>query len=47
MAKYRPAGARKPKTARSSRGFIPCLIVIFAGFVLVFLLFYALLKSGK
>ena len=47
MAKFKPAGSRKPAAARSSRGMIPCFILIVSGFLLLFLLFYELLKSGK
>jgi hypothetical protein len=49
MAKFKPAGTRKAssKDKRSNLGFIPCLIVILLGLVLIFVLFYALLTSGK
>ena len=47
MAKFKPAGSRKPAGQSSSnRGLIPCAIVILSGFVLLFLLFYEILKSG-
>ncbi len=46
MAKFKPAGSRKAKAPRSNRGVIPCLILLVSGFVLIFLLFYAMLKSG-
>jgi hypothetical protein len=46
MAKFRPAGgARRGRTARSNKGLIPCAILIIAGFALVFLLLYEVLKS--
>ena len=47
MAKFRPAGSRKVKPQASSRGIIPCLFLLIAGFALIFLLFYAMLKSSK
>ena len=47
MAKFKPAGSRKAKAARSNRGAIPCFILILAGFTLISLLFYEILKSGK
>jgi len=46
MAKYRAAGSRK-STAKSNRGIFPCLFILIAVFVLGFLLFYAILKSGS
>ncbi len=47
MAKFKPAGSKKPKAAQSKRGFIPCLIVLVVGFVLISLLFFAVMKSGQ
>ena len=47
MAKYKPAGSRKAKAPSSKRGLIPCAILIVAGFALIFLLFYEILKSGR
>jgi hypothetical protein len=47
MAKFKPAGSRKVKAERSNKSAIPCLIVIVLGFLLIFLLFYELLKSGR
>jgi hypothetical protein len=48
MAKFKPVGSRKAKTAATSlRGAIPCFVVILVGFALIFLLFYEVLKSGK
>ena len=46
MAKFKPAGSKKPKAAQSKRGFIPCIVVLAIGFVLLSLLFYAVMKSG-
>lgn len=47
MSKFKPAGSRKAKGQSSNRGAIPCFVVILAGFAVMFLLFYELLKSGK
>jgi hypothetical protein len=46
VAKFKPAGSKKPKAAQTQRGFIPCLIVLVVGFVLLSLLFYAVMRSG-
>jgi hypothetical protein len=46
MAKFKAAGSRKKATASNARA-IPCVIVIAGIFVVVLLLFYALLKSGS
>jgi hypothetical protein len=46
MAKFKPAGARRPAKASSNRGLIPCAILILAGLGLILLLFYETLKSG-
>jgi hypothetical protein len=46
VAKFKPAGSKKPKAAQSKRGFIPCLIFLVVGFVLLSLLFYAVMRSG-
>jgi len=47
MAKFKPAGSRKPAGQSSSkRGLIPCAVLILLGFALLFLLFYEILKSG-
>jgi hypothetical protein len=50
MAKFKPAGSRRTTTrttARSNKGLIPCALLILAGFALIFLLMYEVLKSGK
>jgi hypothetical protein len=47
MGKYRPAGSKKVKAQGSKRGLIPCAILIFAGFAIISLLFYEILKSGR
>ncbi|MEZ5353699.1 MAG: hypothetical protein R2762_13755 [Bryobacteraceae bacterium] len=45
MAKYKPAGKSAAKKS-STRGVIPCLLVIVGGIVLMSLLFYAMLQSA-
>jgi hypothetical protein len=45
MPKYRAAGSRKNKPSTSSRGLIPCAVVVLGGLVLIFLLFYLALQS--
>jgi len=45
MAKIRPAGKKK-KTASRPPGTIPCLILLVMGFLLLALLFYAVVKTG-
>jgi hypothetical protein len=47
MAKYKPAKPRRTSKAKSNRGLIPCAILILAGFGLIFLLMYEVMKSGK
>jgi len=44
MAKFKPA--RGKRKATSSRGAIPCLIVLISGAVLLTMLFYSILKSA-
>jgi hypothetical protein len=44
MAKFKPARGKTP--AKSNRGAIPCLILLVTVFLLLFLLFYAVLKSS-
>jgi hypothetical protein len=46
MAKFKPAGSRKPTSRGPNRGFIPCAILIVGGFAFLFFLFYEILKSG-
>jgi hypothetical protein len=48
MAKFKPAGSRKPSTpAGSNKAVIPCALLILAGIALLSLLFYEILKSGS
>ena len=47
MAKFKPAGSRKPKAADSKRGLIPCLFLVLIGIAFITWLFWALLKSGR
>jgi len=46
LAKFRPAGSKKPKAQASKRGFIPCLVILVIGFTLISVLIYAVMKSG-
>ena len=46
MARYKPAGSKKVKSAADNRGFIPCLIVIVGGFSILFILLYLVLRSS-
>jgi hypothetical protein len=46
MAKFKAAKTGKSKT-KSTRGLIPCLLVVIGVIALVNLLFYAMLKSGS
>ena len=46
LAKFKPAGAKKPKAEASKRGFIPCLVILGIGFLVIFLLIYAVMRSG-
>ena len=47
MAKIKAAGSRKDKPVRSNMQAIPCLLLVVGGLVLLSILFYALLSSGK
>ena len=47
MAKYKLAGSKKTKAPSSTRGLIPCAIVVILGLGLMFLLFYLVLPSGQ
>jgi hypothetical protein len=48
MAKFKPPRSRRnTTTARSNRALIPCAILVIGGFVLIFLLLYEVMKSGK
>ena len=45
MAKFKPVrGKKAPKS--SSKGAIPCLILVISGMLLLSWLFYSILKSG-
>jgi hypothetical protein len=47
MAKFRPAGSKKSKTAPDSkRGLVPCAVIVALGFALIFGLLYLVLSSG-
>jgi len=43
VAKFKPPKSKK--RASSARSAIPCLIILVSGMLLIFLLFYALLRS--
>ena len=45
MAKYKPAGSKKPMRATEAKGAIPCLIVLIVGIGIMCLLFYFMLQS--
>ena len=46
MARFKPAGARKAKSAtKSSKGYISCIIVIVLGLVVLFLIMYEVARS--
>ena len=49
MAKIRPAGKRSGNQNNLSKyqGALPCLIVVLGGMILVFMLFFASLKSAS
>jgi len=47
MAKYKFSGSKKAKAPASTRGLIPCAIIVFLGFGVIFLLFYLVLQSGQ
>ena len=44
MAKYKPAG-RKAVAKSNARGLLPCLFIVLFGFLVLFGLFYSMLKS--
>ena len=46
MAKIKPAGKKKKASSRVPGGAVPCLVFLVLGFVLISLLFYAILKSA-
>ena len=47
LARFKPRGSKKVKAERTSEGLIPCLIVLVLGFVIVGLLLWGWLRSGK
>jgi hypothetical protein len=47
MARFRPPGAKKKAPEKTARGLIPCLFVLIGGLILMFVLFYLSLNSGK
>jgi hypothetical protein len=46
LAKFKPIGAKKPKTEASKKGLIPCLVLLGIGFLLIALLLFEVMKSG-
>ena len=46
MAKFKPAGTRKTTAKSNARGLLPCLFIVLFGFVVLFGLFYSMLKSS-
>jgi hypothetical protein len=48
MAKFKPAGSKKTRSAPDSkRGLLPCAFIVLLGFVLVFGLMYLVMRSGS
>lgn len=47
MARFKPTGARKAGPQKKGKGYIGCIILILAGFALVFWLMFAVMRSGK
>jgi len=46
MAKFKPAGSKKP-SSKSALKALPCLILIILGILIMCLLFYFSLSSGS
>jgi hypothetical protein len=47
MARFKPVGSRKARTAETKRGIVPCAIIILLGFAVMTWLLYEMMKSGK
>jgi hypothetical protein len=47
LARFKPVGSKKVKPERTNRGFIPCLIILGLGFLLLTLLMFGVFKTGK
>jgi hypothetical protein len=47
MARFRPVGAKKKPAKKTSRGLVPCLVILIGGMLVIFFLFYVLMNSGK
>jgi hypothetical protein len=45
MAKFRPPRGKKHQATSSARSAIPCLLLLVTGMIIIFLLFWALLRS--
>ncbi len=46
MAKFKPAGSKKPGSSAKAKGAIPCVIIIVVAIGIVCLLFYVTLSSS-
>jgi len=48
MAKYKPAGAKKPLSSKAAdiRGALPCLFLVVAAIAVLMLIFYFSLQSS-
>ncbi|MEZ5400758.1 MAG: hypothetical protein R2729_13885 [Bryobacteraceae bacterium] len=46
MAKYKPVGKSTPEKPASTRGVVPCLLLVLGAIALVSFLFYAMLQSS-
>lgn len=48
MAKYKPAGGKKTQAPASTRGLVPCALVILIGMAVIgLLMFYSLKGSAQ
>ena len=47
MAKFKPAGGKKRETPASTRGLIPCAVLVILGLGIIFGLMYFSLQTGK
>lgn len=46
MGKFKPPGGRKGVAKSNVRGLLPCLFIVIFGFLILFGLFYSMLKSS-
>ena len=47
MAKFKPAGSKRPKANSKSRGAIPCFVLIVLGIALMCYLFFLSLQPSS